>query len=131
MDGADDDDVAATPLPDHLRGRGADAVEGAPHGHVDGAAETGHVGAVEEVFVAMGGIRDEDVQAAEFRGCLGNHPVHSLLVGHVDLIRGCPAAEATNLLCQCAGLSGVGQIVDGKVGPGSSQGKGGRVANTC
>src|SRR5438132_1553459 len=29
VDGADDDDVAATPLPDHLRGRGAAAVEGA------------------------------------------------------------------------------------------------------
>ena len=63
--------------------RRTQAVKSAPHRDVDGAAKTLHVGFEHQLAIAVGRVRDEEIDAAEFGGHLGHHLFHGFQIGHV------------------------------------------------
>ena len=121
----DQDDGAAVALPDHLlRGR-PQQVEGAPHGHIDGAAKAGHVGFVEQFAIAVGRVADGDIEFAKF----GNRSLHQvfdgLQLGHIGLDGDGSRAGVSDGLNDLFGGVGVRAIVDHDLGAAASQRHGG------
>ena len=101
---ADDHDRAALALFDHLpRGR-AQRVKGAPHGHVDGAAEAGHVGLVERLAIAVGRVGHGDVEPAEAATVSATMCSTADCVGHVGLQQQCPAGRPPDFVRDLFGL---------------------------
>ena len=72
-------------LADHLLGCGAGEVKRSPHGDLDGATKTGHVGLDKGLTVAIRRVSYGDVQFAKMFHDLGHHVLHGLLVGHIRL----------------------------------------------
>ena len=69
-------------------------VERAPHGDVDRAAEAVHVGLIERLAIAVGGVAHRDVEPAERRHGFVDQPLDRGLLGHVAGQQDGPAAGA-------------------------------------
>src|SRR5579872_6277261 len=114
---ADDGNRAPFSLFHHLQGAGPHAVKRAPHRHVDRAAKAGHIGSNHELTVAVGRIRNEQIDAAEGARRFGDHLIDRLLVGNIGLEQQRLAPQLFDFGFDLFGMLAMRSVVDGDVGP--------------
>jgi hypothetical protein len=105
-------------------------VERAPHRHIDRPPKTGHVGLKEQLAVAIGGVADRDVQAAELAHRPRHHVLHGCQIGYIGLDSERCGSRFLNDLYNFVGLVRAGAKIDDDARAGASQRDGGGPADS-